>query len=915
MRCALALLLGLPSLLVAQSNTTGALGGVVKDGGGVAITGAIVRIQSDALIGRERSLQTETTGAYRFPALPPGAYRVTVEAPGFVRVTSRESVVLGRSATVHFVLRSQATAGSTVEVTAVSVQEAASTTTQNFTSETLQQLPTAGRSLSDLLSMTPGINRGMAWGGAGSGSNAYLMDGINVGDTSGGTQWIYTNMDWFDEVQVGGLGAGAEFGGFSGGFINTVVKRGGNAFSGTVSSYYDATKWQARSSNRDWPWAPAETSVPEAENYDLSASLGGAIVQDRLWYFVSAQREKNGASYVGSLPTGPLPSRTINSSRFLAKLTWQVVPTATLEGLFEYDTRAIDHKYVNQSWGQYEAAAGGRQTSPSRYYNLTWTQTLNSTTVLTAKANGYQGSYDILPEHGETNCLDIDGNKFFNNLDIAERNRRGRASLAVTLDHFRTGVFSATDSHAFRFGFEREQGYSESEAWNPGGYVLTADTDDLVNGVQTYRPYGAYTIGVENVRIRSNRLVVFAQDTWTVSDRLTLRPGLRFEQNQLAPYGGTNLWNTRTLAPRFGGTLSLSADQKHLLKFHWGRYFDGVETGYISRSIPGAVAPVQRWYWDDAVFTDLRNPPMVVGLDFRDARTSFTNLDPKANQPYAQESTLAYELRWTEAWTLSLSGVYRKWNDMLVRIDRNETTAAGYQIYNPMTQTFLPFFDITNAGSEDYYVTNDSRAKRAYWAVTVGAERKFKNRWSLSGSYTRARSTGNVASLRGGASTFENANNQINADGLLSGFSDHELKMRGTVELPRIGTRLSGTFTYLSGEHWTPTLSVNDTRQSGAWMYWAGSLNAAPRGAEIFAAQKLLNLRIAQPLFVSKQLSGEVYVEVINLLNDCATLDLNTRLNRTRLVNTVDTTLYSEYRKPSLLETSRRLRVGFRLTF
>ena len=149
MRCALALLLGLPSLLVAQSNTTGALGGLVKDGAGLAITGAIVRIQSDALIGRERSLKTETTGAYRFPALPPGAYRVTVEAPGFVRVISRESVELGRSAAVHFVLRPQATVGSTVEVTAVSVQEAASTTTQNFTSETLQQLPTAGRSLSD----------------------------------------------------------------------------------------------------------------------------------------------------------------------------------------------------------------------------------------------------------------------------------------------------------------------------------------------------------------------------------------------------------------------------------------------------------------------------------------------------------------------------------------------------------------------------------------------------------------------------------------------------------------------------------------------------------------------------------------------------------------------------------------------
>jgi len=722
-------------------------------------------------------------------------------------------------------------------------------------------------------------------------------------------------MDWFDEVQVGGLGAAAEFGGFSGGFINTVVKRGGNTLSGTLSSYYDTTRWQARSSNRDWAWTTQDLDVPEATNRDLSVSLGGAIVKDRLWYFVSAQKERNATSYVGSLPTGPLPTRNIDSLRLLGKLTWQATATATLEGLLEYDSRDVDPKYVNPSWGLYEAAAGGRQTSPSRYFNLTWTQTLGSRSVLTAKVNGYSGGYDILPAHGDTNCLDIDGNRFFNNLDIAERNRRGRTSVALTFDHFRTGLLGSGDSHAFRLGFERELGRSESTAWNPGGFILTADTGPVVGGVQTYLPYGAYTLGEEDVRVHLRRTVLFAQDTWTVNPRLTLRPGLRLEQNQMNPYGGANLWDTRTLAPRFGATMALTSDQRHQLKLHWGRYFDGVEAGYISRSIPGAVAPVQRWYWDDDPFTDLRKPPMVVGLSFRDARTSFTNLDPKARTPYANEWTGAYEYQIGEAWVTSLSGVQRTWHDVLVRTDRKEQAEAGYRIYDPVSRGFLAFYDITNVGEEDWYVTNDARGKRTYRSVTLGLERRMKDGWSFAGSYTRARSTGNLSSLRGGASTFENLNHQINAEGTLPGFSDHELKVRGSYVLPRFGTRLSGSFTWLSGEHWTRTLSVNDTKKTGAWMYWSGTLYAEPLGSQTYPAQRLLNLRLAQPFTLRKGLQAELFVDAFNVLNDCATLAWVTRANHTRLVNTVDDTRYADYRKPTLLETPRRVRVGFRLSF
>jgi hypothetical protein len=506
-------LVAAPAVLVAQGTTTSALTGLVRDPAGKPLAGALVRIASSAMIGGEKSVRTSENGSYRFPMLVPGLYKITVASQGHSSLSGLEILELGQTSTVNW--KFQPVASATVEVVSgagIGMETATTGVSQNFASETIASLP-ATRTLSDILNMTPGINGSNAWGGSGSGSNAYLMDGINVGDTSGGTQWIYANMDWFDEVQVGGLGAAAEFGGFSGGFINTVVKRGGNALSGVFSSFYDSTKWQAKSSNKDWNWTQADREVPDAKNYDIRMSVGGPILKDKLWYFLSAQKEQNEMTYTGTLPTGPLPTKKINSLRVLGKLTYQVLPTATLEGMFEYDNRNIDHKYVNQTWGLYDAAAGGEQTSPSRYYSLTWTQTLGANLVLTLKGNGYNGGYDILPTHGDVNCLDIDADKFFNNLDIAERNKRGRTSFSATLDYFKSGLFSASDNHAFRIGLEREKGFSESVTSNPGGYVLTADTGDVVGGVQEYLPYGAYTIGVEDVKVHSNKTILFAQDT------------------------------------------------------------------------------------------------------------------------------------------------------------------------------------------------------------------------------------------------------------------------------------------------------------------------------------------------------------------------------------------------------------------
>ena len=68
--------------------------------------------------------------------------------------------------------------------------------------------------------------------------NALLMDGVDTRDPQGGSAWTFFNQNLIEEIQIGGLGAPAEYGGFTGAIINTVTKSGSNAFSGLFSMRY-----------------------------------------------------------------------------------------------------------------------------------------------------------------------------------------------------------------------------------------------------------------------------------------------------------------------------------------------------------------------------------------------------------------------------------------------------------------------------------------------------------------------------------------------------------------------------------------------------------------------------------------------------------------------------------------------------
>ncbi len=897
----------IPATAAAQVGQTAVLTGTVTDSSGAAIPGATVTVTSPSLIGGARSVVTEADGSYRFPALPPGTYTVTYELQGFTTGT-RENVrlLLGQAISANQTL----SVGGLQESVMVSgqapiVDVTSSSAAKNLPQEVMEFIPFTSRFGPAAMLLAPGVNPNnySSYGSGGSSSNAYMIDGVDVSDPEGGTIWVFANHNWIQEVQVIGLGANAEFGGFTGVASNSLFRSGSNIFTGLVETLYENDALTGNNRTDEILAQNPDLTAPTTDYItDSTAQIGGPIKKDKLWFFTSVQYFRPITTASGYPPPvnefytpaqwnakGP-SARIENSPRFLFKPTLKLGQNDQLTGFLEGDKYTVDGRGQNANTAP---IATVHQDSPEVAWNVNYTKVLTPSAVFDAKYSGFWGYYYLSPYNGddvmgwkdfEENIFAVNSYYYYN----ADRTRN-QANASVT--QFASGF---AGDHNLKFGVEFERSNIKSELGYPGGGYVVA-----YSGV----PYYAYLWDGYLRDSTNTRYAAFAQDSWQVNNRLTINPGIRVDANRgRSNTADDTVFKTTSWGPRVGFAFDLLGNGRTVFKGHWGRYFDGAKSSYYDLLTPSN--PFFLVYLDPATGNAVSEPYQV------SAGGSVHSMDPDIKHPRMDQAILGIQHELFPNFSVGVTGIYRRNENFIddVLTDTSGWTAVTRPDPGPdgitgntddPGRTLTYYRQDSDSANNRFLVTNPADGYRQYRGVEFTAEKRFSNRWMLQASWVTSKIEGNLNNTGNFGNSVEYDNPNVDPrfqpfrDGRLTNDNTHLGKVLGMVQGP-FGVVASTAFFYTSGQTFTRTVRQRIDRFR--------EIFAEPRGSQRFDARVQLDGKLEKQFGLGDRRRLGVTLEGFNLMNSTTVINRTTRSGST-------------YFRPTALNQARRFRVGAVLRF
>jgi hypothetical protein len=318
----LALLLFSPSGTLGQSIVTGGMSGLVTDPTGAVVVGARLTLKNPAT-GESFSGTSAAGGEYVFALLKPGDYVLSVTKDGFKTTAKNVSVVLGTTITVNVALEVGASS-MTVEVTGeqgAQLQTENANISTNFETKQIQEIPNPGGDVTYVAQTAPGVTMSTT-GGGGYGnfstfglpgtSNLFTMNGNDYNDpflnlNNSGSSNLLLGGNELQEVSVVNNAYTGQYGRQAGSQVDYTTKSGTNSWHGNL-----VYNWTGRFFNANDPilkgTTPPGSPIPDRpfeNNNQWAASLGGAAIKDKLFFFVNNE----GIRYIfGSIKQATTPT-------------------------------------------------------------------------------------------------------------------------------------------------------------------------------------------------------------------------------------------------------------------------------------------------------------------------------------------------------------------------------------------------------------------------------------------------------------------------------------------------------------------------------------------------------------------------------------------------------------------------------
>jgi len=962
--------------------TTGTISGRVVDSQGLPVPGATITATGPQ--GTKQAV-TDGTGNFTVPFLTPGTYALRIELQGFTPF-AREGVVVSLGQTVN--IPATMTVGGlaeTVEVrsTPDTINTRSTTTGAIISSEQLQNIP-VGRNVSQTLYLAPGVtssntagvNNPSISGGSGLDNN-YVIDGVNVTNQGYGALGSYsivfgslgnaTPFDFIQEVQVKTGGYEAEFGNATGGVVNVITKSGSNNVNGAIFAY-----GRPDSLESDWMQFQSingSVQTTGSHYFDGGVEAGVPIVKDRLFAFGAINPSRNVTLY--HAPAGfPLDSlgdveRVRNSMTYSAKATWQATDDHRLDVSFFGDPSKGDN-------GPQRASAL-LVPDTSSYSELTYgghNQTVRYNGVFRNNfllEGNFARALNTLEETPSANLWRITNQtvtptQVTGGLGFYEAQNR---SLNYQYSAKATNVVG---NHQLRYGVEYNDVDYSTLNNRTGPTFVANDGRTTATGAQItvlpdatfgqiYRVTRAnFNSGHDTTQRYTN---FFVQDSWRVGNRLTINPGLRYEQETLNGDIVKDFTLKNNWAPRIGATYDMTGDGRTKVFGNYGRYYARIPNDLAARSLSADDGISRADFFDasltqpipNGVTTTDPNSGQSITNHFVVAGTSVDTIDPNAKLSYVNEAVVGVDREILPQTSVGVHYTYRSIGRVLEDVANAPMVAYDLEVPGLSSVEYI----LTNPSSKTpvldtaaFLGASFQDPEHRYHAVDFTLNRRLSNNWSAVASYRWSRLRGNFEGFYrddngqsdpGITSLYDFPTNDPSytaigvpqfgyrgdirflgdPNGILPLDRPHQVKAFGNYVFP-FGLNLGGGLNVSSGAPLTP-LAANPNYSTG------GEIPEAARGSGFqtidgFRTRTPVISRVDMQASYRVPFSGSVHLtligDIFNLFDERTTIayDQWTQLTGATINPDFGSPVTQVLPgKPPQFQAPREIRLGARLTF
>ncbi len=779
--------------IIAQSQaTTGLIQGTVYDPNGAVIPGATVTVRNEGT-GFERSVTSNSDGFFTAPLLPLGRYTVTTRAQGFGNfVLENVQVTIGQTQALRIDLK-VGTAAATVDVTAEGegVEVARTELATQINERAVANLPINSRDFSKFVQLTPGVSivQGpdgdeITINGQKGIQNNFSIDGADAnnpffGEQRGGQRPAFTvSLEAIQEFQVVPVGASAEFGRSSGGFINAVTKSGTNEFHGSAFLFFRNDGL----SSQNLDAVDAGLPTADSRNYQFGGNVGGPIKEDKAFFFFAYERNDGRSNKPNSIdPTlasifatrfnspneETIIERTDVADVLLAKVDINI-NNRNLLTLRHNFSRAeqVNGTFDVPTWG---ASANGRETDKS---NAFIGQLVSTITPYLLNEFRFQWAKEERPRFYDGPDLpDTTIGTFAGDISY----RFGRPFfLPVPSDdtrfQFTDNVTYITGNHTLKFGVDinRVRVSQTFIGFARGRYIFAGGTiQDAIQGFQNYingvnanslalylqfAPIGNRTVEEAGTQAYSNfEPGVYVQDTWNFSPNLTFNIGFRWEgqyqPNTITPPQDTRYGQflsdpnfpsdgsipdfTDGFQPRLGLSWSPGDDRKTAIRLGAGIYY---------ARIPGLVVAGPR-NTDGVIAGNIFFANFLCGGPGLGGCPVFPGIVPTAGFNPFNPGVAVFERNFKNPRTIQYSAsiereIYPDINLLVAYNYAKSTRLTRFVNRNdPRLYNGVAIFERPNGSGVGEIRSTESSAKSLYQGVTFGVTKRFSNNFQFQVNY------------------------------------------------------------------------------------------------------------------------------------------------------------------------------------